>query len=108
MGIVDRYLNRAYQENRDYVFILAFFILVLIIAGIVSGILAIFVKVDWAWIEVFVVPVLYYLIKYYANVTKNNPEILNKASGALDVAKKQDPVAQYIREEKESEKQQGG
>lgn len=101
-------INDAYTGNRNAVNILAVFILILIIVGIVFGVLALFVEVKWAFLEFFVVPVLGYLVKQLVAVTRNNPEILDKAKGILQVANNQTQVAQIIREEKESEKQLGG
>lgn len=107
MDLVDKYITQTFRDNRVFTYILAFFILILIATGIILGVLISTGKIAW-WFELFIVPVLGCLIRYYAVVTKNNPEILDKASGALDVAKNQDVMAPYLREERESEKQKGG
>ena len=101
-------IRKAYRGNQTSVYILAGFIFILIIAGIAFGALAIKVEVKWAWFEVFVVPVLGYLIKHFVKVNSNTSTILKNATGALKAANNQPRMARTIREEKESAKQRRG
>lgn len=106
--LAEKWIGKAFTGNLIYVIILAVLILILIIIGSIFGFLA--VARDWRYVflGIFVVPVLRYLIKCLGEVTKNNPEILDKAKGTLEAANSQHQMAQIIREEEESEKQRGG
>lgn len=98
--MAERIVDKAYSYNASVTSFYQRMIMIHVIAAIILGIIAIIIKKEVAWIEVYALPALGYFTNSHTGAVKENSNILKQSNDSIQKANDQAIIKYKLKEQK--------